>query len=117
MTNKINKVIHNGTEFEFESVNWWVTSVNGQTGDVTWLTTHSTIQVTLSSSWWSNNTQTVTATWVTSNNTVIVSPAPTSITDYTWSKIYCSAQWTDSLTFACDSTPSNSITVNVVILK
>lgn len=78
---------------------------------------YSTITVTLTSSWWSNNTQTVTATWVTASNTVIVSPAPTSITDYTWSKIYCSAQWTNSLTFTCNTTPSNNITVNAVILK
>ena len=35
MSNTISKVIHNGTEFEFESVNWWVTSVNWQTWDVT----------------------------------------------------------------------------------
>lgn len=48
MTNTISKVMHNGNEFNFESVNWWVTSVNWQTGNVTiqswseasWITTN-----------------------------------------------------------------------------
>ena len=80
-------------------------------------TKQSTIEVTLASAWWSSNTQTVTATGVTATNTVIVSPAPASIEDYTDWKVYCSAQGTDSLTFTCDTTPSNNITVNVVILN
>jgi len=76
----------------------------------------STITVTLASANWSNNEITVTATWVTASNTVIVSPDPSSITDYTDAKIYCSAQGTDSLTFTCDTEPSNDIDVNIVIL-
>lgn len=36
MTNTINKIMHNGTEFNFESVNWWVTSFNWDTGAVTY---------------------------------------------------------------------------------
>lgn len=76
----------------------------------------STITVTLTSAWWSSSTQTVTATGVTASNTVIVSPAPSSIADYTAWWVYCSAQGTNSLTFTCDTDPSNDITVNVVIL-
>jgi len=76
-----------------------------------------TITVTLASANWSNNEITVTATWVTASNTVIVSPDPSSITDYTDAKIYCSAQGTDSLTFVCDTEPSNDIDVNIVILN
>ena len=76
----------------------------------------STIQVTLASANWSNNEITVTATWVTASNTVIVAPDPTSITDYTDAVIYCSAQGSNSLTFTCDTEPSNDIDVNVVIL-
>ena len=76
-----------------------------------------TLQVTLTTAWWSSNTQTVTATWVTSSNTVIVSPDPSSISDYVTWWVYCSAQWTDSLTFTCSTAPSNNITVNVVILN
>lgn len=75
-----------------------------------------TITVTLTSAWWSSNEQTVTATGVTSSNTVIVSPAPANMEDYTDWKVLCTAQGTDSLTFTCDTEPSNDITVNVVII-
>lgn len=78
---------------------------------------HTPLSLTLTSSGWSSNTQTVTATWVTASNSVIVSPAPTSITDYTDAKIYCSAQGSNSLTFTCDTAPTNDITVNVIILN
>ena len=77
----------------------------------------STISVTLTAIGWSSNSQTVSATGVTASNTVIVSPAPSSIADYTAWWVYCSAQGTDSLTFTCDTDPSNDITVNVVILS
>lgn len=98
MTNTLNKIIHNGDEYVLPS--GWST----------------TITVALASASWSNNEITVSATWVTASNTVIVSPDPSSITDYTDAKIYCSAQGTDSLTFTCDTEPSNDIDVNVVIL-
>lgn len=97
MANTINKIIHNSDEYE--------------------LPTPKTITVTLASANWSNNEITVTATWVTASNTVICSPAPSSISDYSDNWVYCSAQSTDSLTFTCDSTPSNDITVNVVIMN
>lgn len=76
-----------------------------------------TISVTLTTAWWSSNEQTVTATWVTADNTVIVSPDPSSLSDYTTGGIYCSAQGTDSLTFNCSLTPSSDIDVNVVIIN
>ncbi len=94
--------------------NTGVLSVNGQTGDVN---LYSTITVTLTTAWRSNNTQTVTATWVTANNTVMVSPAPASFTDYGTAQIYASAQASNSLTFTCGTVPTNDITVNVVILN
>ena len=78
---------------------------------------HSSISVTLSSSSWSSSTQTVTATGVTASNTVIVSPEPTSFTNYCSAWIYCSAQASNSLTFTCTDTPSSNITVNVIILN
>ena len=65
---------------------------------------------------WSNNTQTVTVTGVTATNTVFVSPAPASASDYASAGIICTAQGTDSLTFVCQTTPTNNLTVNVVIL-
>lgn len=78
---------------------------------------HTVLTLTLASNWWSSKTQTVSATWVTSSNTVIISPAPTSLDDYSNNKIYCSAQWTNSLTFTCTTEPTSAITVNVIILN
>lgn len=65
---------------------------------------------------WSSNTQTVTVSGVTATNTVFVSPAPASASDYAAAGIICTAQGTDSLTFTCTTTPTNAITVNVVII-
>ena len=82
-----------------------------------WAKPYKTIQVTLTSAWWSSSTQTVTATWVTTTNTVVVSPDPSSMADYTAGVVYCSAQWSNSLTFSCDTEPTNDITVNVLIFN
>lgn len=97
MTNILSKIVHNGDEYM--------------------LPRQKALVITLTSAWWSNNEQTVTATWVTANNSVIISPAPTYMSDYTDAKIYCSAQGTDSLTFTCDSTPASDIEVNVLVLS
>lgn len=123
--------------------NTWVTSVNGSNWAVTvseftpwWTATtgyvvtktadgyewsapsgwSSTITVTLAAANWSNNEITVTATGVTASNTVIVAPDPSSMADYTSWGVYCSSQASNSLTFVCDTEPSNDIVVNVVIL-
>lgn len=100
MTNVISKVIHNWTEYEFNGVNGWVTSVNGNTWAVTvndvkvsatapsnpteWMawydTTNDALKVYDGSNWiqtWavtSVNNQ----TWaVTVNDTKVASSAPT----------------------------------------
>lgn len=128
------------------SITFPVTSVNGSTGAVTvsefspwWTATTgyvvtktaggyewsaptgwvsmSTVTVTLLANWWSSNTQTVSATGVTASNNVIVSPDPSDISDYADWWIYCSAQWSGTLTFTCGTTPSNDIDVNVLILN
>lgn len=78
---------------------------------------HSTITVTLAAASWSSKTITVTATGVTASNTVFISPAPSSIWDYADWGIYCSWQWSWTLTFECDTEPTNDITVNVVIFN
>lgn len=96
MTNTLNKIMHNGDEYM--------------------LPRQKALVITLTSAGWTNNEQTVTATGVTATNTVIVSPDPASMTDYTDAGIYCSAQASNSLTFVCDTVPSNDIDVNVVIL-
>lgn len=76
----------------------------------------SSTSVTIQSTDWSSNTATVTVQGVTSSNTVIVSPAPSDADAYADAGIICTAQGTNTLTFTCDSAPSGSITVNVVII-
>ena len=126
MTNTLNKIMHDGDEYLlpewFSPDNAWTTddvltkTANGYewAAPSGWSTT---ISVTLTSAWWSSSTQTVTATGVTASNTVIVSPNPSDYSDYTDAEIYCSAQWSGTLTFTCGTTPSNDIDVNVVILN
>ena len=80
--------------------------------------TYTSTTVILSGTW-TNNQKTVsipTAVGITANSLVIVSPAPSSFTEYGDSGIYCSAQAANSLTFTCSSPPSGNITVNVVKL-
>ena len=92
-----------------KTANWyWWAAPSG------WSTT---ITVTLTSAWWSSNSQTVSATGVTASNTVIVSPAPADIADYADKWVYCSAQGSGTLTFDCDTVPSGDIVVNVLIMS
>lgn len=73
--------------------------------------------ITLSASGWSNNVQTVTdIAYVTALCTVVVSPAPSSISSYSSAGIYCSDQDDAELTFTCTSTPTENITVNLLII-
>lgn len=130
MTNTLNKIIHNGDEYNLPSYTAWTWLTLNWTefsADTTVLATqtdlaskqaqHSTLSLTLASADWSSNTITVTATWVTASNTVIVAPGPSSMADYTDWGVYCSSQASNSLTFVCDTEPSNDIDVNVVILN
>lgn len=73
-------------------------------------------QTVIAVSDWSNNTATKNVTGVTTNNIVLVSPDPTSADDYASAGILCTAQAYNSLTFTCDTVPSSSVTVNVVII-
>lgn len=76
----------------------------------------SSISVTLPAADWSGSAQTVTATGVTASNTVIIGAAPASQAEYTTCGVICTAQGTDSLSFTCTSTPTNDLTVTVLIL-
>lgn len=103
-----------------------VTSVNGQTGNVTGLATssdlngkqaqHVTHTASLTAAGWSSETQTVSVSDVTASNTVIISPAPASHAAYAEAGVRCTAQGAGTLTFVCESAPSSDLTVNVVIL-
>lgn len=79
------------------------------------VTPHTTKTATLTTTWTSNQ-QTVTVSGVTSSNYIVVSPAPASYDAYCEAGIYCSAQGANSLTFKCDTAPSSSLTVNIMII-
>lgn len=72
---------------------------------------------TLSASGWSGGSQTVTVQGVTVSNTIIVGSAPENYNAYAEANVRCTAQGSDSLTFQCDDTPSENLTVNVMILE
>lgn len=72
---------------------------------------------TLTVAGWSSSTQTVNVTGVTATNQVIVAPDPTYMDDYAEKGIYCSGQGSGTLTFTCGTTPTASITVNVLIMN
>lgn len=65
---------------------------------------------------WSNGSQTVNIYWVTADNTVLVSPIPSDVAKYGSYGIVCTTQGAGTLTFTCDFTPSEDISINVVIL-
>lgn len=65
---------------------------------------------------WSSNTQTVNVTGVTASNNVIVAPAPLSAEDYADAGVLCTNQGAGTLTFTCKTTPTNDITVNIIIM-
>lgn len=76
-----------------------------------------TTTATLTVAGWSNNRQMVNVTGVTASNDVIVTYAVGSKETYTASDIYCYAQGAGTLTFACATTPTSAITVNVMIIE
>ena len=73
--------------------------------------------VTLSVAGWISNAQTVSVTGVTVNNNVIVAPDPSDIDNYSSAGIKCTAQAANTLTFECDTAPTSTIDVNVLILS
>lgn len=108
---QVTAITETNIAFPVTSVNWstWAVSLT--------IPTITTTTATLTTAWWSSSTQTVSVTGVTASNTVIVSPAPASISTYADNGVYCYSQGSGTLTFKCSSTPSSSITVNVVIMS
>lgn len=72
--------------------------------------------VTLTAAGWADSAQSVTLENVNASTNVIVSPDPASYEDYTSAGIRCSAQGASTLTFVCETAPTNDITVNVMIV-
>lgn len=75
------------------------------------------LQTTIAVSEWSNNTVTKEVFGVLPNDTIIVSPDPTSAEVYASAGILCTDQpQTNRLVFTCDTVPSSSVTVNIVVI-
>ena len=72
---------------------------------------------TLAAANWSDNQITVSVTGVTAGNNVIVSPAEASRAAWSEANIRCTAQGAGTLTFAADTAPTDSITVNVLAIN
>lgn len=74
------------------------------------------VPVTIATSDWSNNTCTKSVSGVTASNNIVVSPAPASFLAYGEAQIRATAQGSGTVTFTCESVPSSSITINVLIV-
>lgn len=72
--------------------------------------------VTIAVGDWAGQTAVKTVSGVTASNRVLVTYAPSSKDDYLAADIYASAQGANSLTFKCTTTPSSSVTANVMII-
>lgn len=72
--------------------------------------------VTIAVGDWAGQTAVKTVSGVTASNRVLVTYAPSSKDDYLAADIYASAQGANSLTFKCTTTPSASVTANVMII-
>lgn len=77
---------------------------------------YKTLELSLSASKWSSNTQSVSASGVTPNSVIIVTPAPSSYIAYGEAMVYCSAQGDGTLTFTCVEVPTGDLGVNVLIV-
>ena len=74
---------------------------------------HSTTTVTLAAA---NTNWTESATGVTATNSVRCDPAPASFAQWVDNRVRCTVQGNGTLTFVADTAPTESITVNVMIL-
>jgi len=75
----------------------------------------SSVAVTISSTSWTDNSVTKSVTGVTSTSLIWVAPDPDYSDAYGDAGIKATAQGAGTITFTCDTTPTESIVVNVVI--
>lgn len=75
-------------------------------------------QLGLEADGWTDLQQSKDAKYVTADNVVIAAPSPTAPSYAQWQEhnVRCAAQSDGKLTFACDSVPENSISVNILLL-
>lgn len=76
-----------------------------------------TSTVTIAASAWNNNSATVSVNGVTVSNNVFVTADAGSYLAYANARIRCTAQGSGMLTFACETTPTTAITVNILIFN
>lgn len=74
------------------------------------------VTATLTVAGWSNKAQSVSVAGVTTNSIITVTYAPASRAAWIDADVYCSAQGAGTLTFACDTVPTQALTANIVIL-
>ena len=92
-----------------------------QAGNV--LTIHAkpkVVPVTLTAAGWSDNTQTVTVSGVSADETAqLIQPMPSAASQaaYIEAGILCTGQGLESLTFSCDTVPTEDLTVYVVLTE
>jgi hypothetical protein len=79
----------------------------------------SVIQVTIDSTDWATNEATITTTGVTTTNNIIASPVGVSTSFNGWRNngVRITAQGTDEVTFTCETTPTDDITVSIMIFN
>ena len=92
-------------------------TVNGVTYNVkdTVATTKTRYIVTLTVDGWSDKSQTVNLSGVTADNDLFIAPVEDSAVDYYDADIRASAQAAGQLIFICETVPTASLMVNVVI--
>lgn len=107
-TGTVKSVSYNGTVYNSvdSSGNLALSSIQAQ---------HTSLLITIAVSDWNNKTCTKTVSGVTTNNTVIISPAVSSIEDYGEAQVRGIAQAANQITFACEDTPSDALSVNIAV--
>ena len=98
-------------------------SINGFVQEVVkidrkYLPSTESVLVTLSASGWDTNakTQTVSVSKVTATVNLIITAAPDSYMAYAKACVRCTAQGAGTLTFACETVPTEDVVANVLIL-
>lgn len=72
------------------------------------------VSVTIEVSDWVTNTATIAVTGVTPTSNIIITPDPDDFIAYSNAQIRATAQGNGTVTFKCETTPSEAITVNVL---
>ncbi len=73
--------------------------------------------VTIAVADWSSKTATKTVAGVTATNVVVIGGDPSTRDIFNAAGIYAYSQATDSITFKCDTTPTDDVLVNVMVIN